>query len=98
MTEYGITLATGEEKEQLMADFAARSEMLANGKWQEGWRDFCESKREAYSAVLHKVGVGEDEETLQKRDHMFAHYLDCEAHTDVWRELYKTAHHKNKRS
>ena len=98
MTEFGITLATGAEKEQLMADFAARNTELADGRWQEGWRAFCESKREAYSAVLNKVGVGEDEETLQKRDHMFAHYLDCEAHTDVWRELYKTAHHKNKRS
>jgi hypothetical protein len=26
---------------------------------------------------------------------MFAHYLDCEAHTDVWRELYKTYNHTN---
>ena len=25
----------------------------------------------------------------------FAHYLDCEAHTDVWRELYKTYNYTN---
>jgi len=25
------------------------------------------------------------------REH-FAHYLDCEAHTDVYRELFKTWH------
>ena len=27
--------------------------------------------------------------------HWFAHYLDCEAHTDVWRELYPTWNHTN---
>ncbi len=26
---------------------------------------------------------------------MFAHYLDCEAHADVWRELFKTYNHTN---
>ena len=25
----------------------------------------------------------------------FGHYLDCEAHTDVWRELFKTYNHTN---
>ena len=97
MTECGITLATGEEKAQLMADFAARSEELANGRWQEGWHAFCLSKQEAYRKVLRCVATDEGGDP-QKNDHMFAHYLDCEAHTDVWRELYKTAHHKNKRS
>ena len=27
----------------------------------------------------------------------FAHYLDCEAHTDVWRELFKTWNHTNEK-
>ncbi len=97
MTEYGITPATGEEKAQLMADFAARNEELTDGRWQAGWHAFCESKREMYTAVLHGIGTGESAAELQKQDHKFAHYLDCEAHTDVWRELYRTAHHTNKR-
>jgi pimeloyl-ACP methyl ester carboxylesterase len=34
--------------------------------------------------------------TAEERDNArFAHYLDCEAHTDVWRELFKTANHTN---
>ncbi|MBE6702266.1 MAG: CapA family protein [Ruminococcaceae bacterium] len=97
MTEYGITLATGAEKAQLMADFAARNEELADGRWQEGWHAFCESKREAYVEVVRQAGT-DDGGRAEKNDHMFAHYLDCEAHTDVWRELYKTAHHTNERS
>ena len=27
----------------------------------------------------------------------FAHYLDCEAHTDIWKELYKTYNATNER-
>jgi hypothetical protein len=26
---------------------------------------------------------------------LFCHYLDCEAHTDVWRELFYTWNHTN---
>ena len=96
MTEYGITLATGEEKEQLMADFAARNAELADGRWQEGWHAFCEEKRETYTKVVRRAGTLDGSQP-QENDHMFAHYLDCEAHTDVWRELYKTTHHTNKR-
>ena len=96
MTEYGITPATGEEKEQLLADLADRNEELADGRWQEGWHAFCESKQETYAKAVRQAGT-DDGGDAEKNLHMFAHYLDCEAHTDVWRELYKTAHHTNKR-
>ena len=26
----------------------------------------------------------------QTRNDLFGHFLDCEAHTDVWRELFPT--------
>ena len=92
----GITLATGAEKAQIMSDFAARSRELQDGRWKEGWHAFCESMREHYTKIVRRAGT-EEGTNPQENDHMFAHFLDCEAHTDVWRELYKTAHHTNKR-
>ena len=97
MNELGIELAKGEEKQQLMDGFAARSESLRDGSWIEGWRAFCEENREAYTKAVNRVGTGADAAELAKHEHKFAHYLDCEAHTDVWRELYKTAHHTNEK-
>jgi len=32
-----------------------------------------------------------DAASVRRREH-FAHYLDCEAHTDVYRELFRTWH------
>lgn len=96
MTEYGITPATGAEKAQILSDFAARNQELADGRWQEGWHAFCEKMREQYTKIVRYAGT-EAGSRPEENDHMFAHYLDCEAHTDVWRELYKTSHHTNKR-
>ncbi len=83
----GIDFAKGTEAEEIMTAFNLRNEELQNGKWREGWHAFCESKREAYTGVLN--GQETPETTPRKKEH-FAHYLDCEAHTDVWRELYPT--------
>lgn len=97
MNEQGIELAKGAEKEQLMVDFAARNAELADGRWLDGWRAFCESMRSRYEKAVAEAGVGEDADGLVKHNHKFAHYLDCEAHTDVWRELYKSTHHTNEK-
>ena len=35
--------------------------------------------------------------TAEKGIKKFAHYLDCEAHTDVWRELYPTWNQTNEK-
>ena len=37
------------------------------------------------------------EEVIRNGGDKFGHYLDCEAHTDVWRELYPTYNHTNER-
>ena len=83
----GIRLMTGEEKEREMAEFAARSETLRDGTWKQGWHEFCESKREPYTRAIERFVTGEDK---ARGIQGFAHYLDCEAHTDVWRELFPT--------
>ncbi len=84
-TETGCDLAKGEKAEQIMADFAARNESLKDGTWIDGWKAFCRMPERA----IYHVPILEacDEERKLQR---FAHYLDCEAHTDVWRELYPT--------
>lgn len=90
--ENGIKLADDKEKEAIMSAFEARNEELKNGKWINGWRAFCETLAERYITNA-QCGAGLDREGIAAS--AFAHYLDCEAHTDVWRELFKTANYRN---
>ena len=91
--EYGISLAKGEERDEIMKGFAARSASLLDGTWIDGWREFCASVESQYTRVVRKASVPEctEADNLQ-----FAHYLDCEAHLDVFRELYQTYHMQDK--
>ncbi len=84
-TETGCDLAADDFAAKIMADFEARNASLKDGTWIDGWRAFCASPDRA----IYHVPILEacDEERKLQR---FAHYLDCEAHTDVWRELYPT--------
>ena len=89
-----VELAEGAERDRILDGFRKRSEELENGKWLDGWRAFCESKREPYTKVLRNLReMDENERALQK----FAHYLDCEAHLDVWKELFPTWNHANEK-
>lgn len=36
-------------------------------------------------------------EATEQQNKAFGHYLDCEAHTDVWRELFQTANMTNEK-
>ena len=92
---YGITLAKGELKERLLREFAERNASIQNGQWRQGWHDFCESKRaEPYTRVLTRAFK---EDSTERQNQVFAHYLDCEAHTDVWRELFTTYNQTNEK-
>jgi len=91
-TACGITLAKGAEKEQLMKAFAERNQALTDETWKEGWHEFCESMREWYESV---IGNACTENSDEEQNKLFGHYLDCEAHTDVWRELFPTANQTN---
>lgn len=93
-TDTGITLAKGDEKELIMQGFAQRNQELKNGEWKKGWHEFCESNKESYLNVIKKAC---NEETLPWENDMFGHYLDCEAHTDVWRELFPTYNQTNEK-
>jgi hypothetical protein len=63
------------------------SESITSGEWKQGWHDFCESKKESYLKAIANAAL----EASSERDNAkFGHYLDCEAHTDVWRELFPT--------
>jgi len=90
----GIALAKGDEKEQIMAGFEKRSADLANGQWKEGWHTFCLSMRDAYIDVLANTCK---RDSTERQNAHFGHYLDCEAHTDVWRELFPTYNQTNEK-
>ncbi len=87
LNEYSIALANGKERDKIMSFFEARNAQLKNGEWKQGWHDFCESMRDHYTKMLSRAFTENSNDFI---DHVFAHYLDCEAHTDVWRELFPT--------
>ncbi len=83
--ENTMALAKGKDKEEIMAEFAKRNEELQNGEWTKGWHAFCESMKERYyEPILKALDPAEGERYYA----YFGHMLDCEAHTDVWRELF----------
>ncbi|MBQ9938055.1 MAG: CapA family protein [Oscillospiraceae bacterium] len=90
----GITLAKGEEKENILSAFAKRNEELQNGEWKKGWHQFCLDNAESYLGYLGRACAPG---ATQRDNDVFGHYLDCEAHTDVWRELFPTYNLTNER-
>ena len=85
--ETGIRLAVGEDKESILQGLAERSETLKTGEWKKGWHDFCISVKKDYSDKIKRACL---EDSTDVENAIFGHYLDCEAHTDVWRELFPT--------
>lgn len=91
----GISLAKGDDKKEILERFERLCASMKDGSWRDGWHEFALSKAEIYEKVLrHAYTEGEEGELNTK---IFGHYLDCEAHTDVWRELNKTANETNER-
>ena len=93
-TDCGITLAKGDEKDLIMTAFAERNQSLIDGTWKEGWHAFCESVKNNY---VDTISVACTENATERQNKKFGHYLDCEAHTDVWRELFPTANQTNEK-
>lgn len=81
-----IRLADEALKTKLLDEFSKRNEELKSGDWLSGWHKFCEENRETYTAPVKNGDFD-----------LFSHYLDCEAHTDVWRELFKTYNWTNEK-
>lgn len=93
-TDSGIELAKDEDKEIILQEFSKRNDSLKNGEWKKGWSDFCLSVKERY---VKAVALAYADDSDNKSKERFAHYLDCEAHLDVWRELFKTYNHTNEK-
>ncbi len=82
----GIRLANKDEKEEILNALKERSKALIDGSYRKRFSEFCKEQNH-YKFVEEELS----EYSLKK----FAHYIDCEAHQDVWKELYKTANHSN---
>ncbi|MBR6747638.1 MAG: CapA family protein [Clostridia bacterium] len=88
VTKTGITLAEGDECARLLRELANRNTVLQNEKaWLDAWHQFCVSMAANYRRSVDGV-FPDGQENAPKQ--VFPHYLDCEAHTDVWRELFPT--------
>ncbi|MBE6645427.1 MAG: CapA family protein [Ruminococcaceae bacterium] len=86
-TDNGIEIAKGDDGKEIMSAFEARNINLHNGVWLDEWHNFCIENKELYIDGIAKAGLDESTETDTK---LFAQLLNCEAHNDVWCELYKT--------
>ena len=78
----GIRLANREESEKLLSELNERSKSLKDGTWYERFKSF------ALSQSRYLIFPKEQYEEI-------AHYFDCEAHTDMCKEIFKTFNHTN---
>ena len=83
MKDNMLYLAEGEEKDKILNGLKERGKTLADGSYINGWRAFCDT------VPWYKTAVPPE------NSDMLGHWLDCEAHYDVLRELYKTYNHTN---
>ncbi len=86
----GIRLANEEESARILGEMTERSKSLLDGSYKQGFAEFCRDPKLAYYRFVENA-IGEEQ--LER----FAHYLDCEAHYDVWKELYKTYNATNEK-
>lgn len=88
----GIDLPDETEKQQLLDAFTKRSQTLMDDEaWLNEWNAFCTAEKQNYYRTAPKnafENIPEGEACGQ----IFPHYLDCEAHYDVWKTLFKTWH------
>ncbi len=86
----GIRLANAAERERIFKQIEEYSQKLADGSYKEGFAAFCRDPKQNYYRFPERVLPPNELER-------FAHYLDCEAHYDVWKELYKTYNYTNEK-
>jgi len=73
----GIRLTNEKETERILSELEERNQSLKDGSWYDNFRNFALSLPR-YQFV--------PEELRQK----VAHFIDCEAHADIMREVYQT--------
>ena len=85
-----VDLCNEEENAKVVGEFLARTDTLLDyDAWMAEWNAFCEGMRAQYYNAV-SIAFREGECDGQTPHQLFPHYLDCEAHTDVWRQLYPT--------
>ncbi len=88
-----VRLADEQEAAALNDAFRRRNEELADGRWKDGWHRFCIESR----YYLDRLALVCSPDATQEQNDLFGHYLDCEAHTDVYRELFPTYNQTNEK-
>ena len=91
----GITLAKGEKLAALKADIELYSNSLKDGTWKDGWHDFCVRYGRGY---LDRLATFMKPEASEKDRAVLGHYLDCEAHNDLLRELFPSFNLTNEKN
>ncbi|MBQ6020462.1 MAG: CapA family protein [Clostridia bacterium] len=90
VTDTGVRLADAEEKERLLGALGRRSAVLQDeDRWLAEWEAFCCSMPCYVDAVANAF---KDVPAGEKCNQVFPHYLDCEAHTDVWHTVFPSWH------
>ncbi len=96
-TEVGVDLATGDKAKEIMEPFYERNEELKNGKWYDGWVDFCHNSPYNYDYLWAIRAFNHpDAESNPRYKEPLKHYYDTETHVDVMLELLKTFNWTNK--
>ncbi len=93
-TEVGIRLVMGKDRDELLEAFTNRSATMTTGEWKKEWHDYCVSVQEIYKGNITRAFV---EDSTERENAIFGHYLECEAHNDVWRELFPTYNSTNEK-
>jgi len=90
--EHGISLVSGDEKAAILAGLFARSDLIRDDeKTRAAWEAFCRDEKQSYYVRFVQEGFATDE-PCEACKQIFPHYLDCEAHLDVWKTLFPTWH------
>ena len=87
--EDGMDLATGDFAKEIMDGFYARNEELKTGEWVDGWDKFVKANEGVYRYMLSPE-YAIDFKNEEQGEQVKAHFLDCEAHLDVIKHLFRS--------
>ena len=85
----GMDIATGDLEKEIMDGFNARNEELKNGEWVKGWDAFCKEMEGMYNYMLSPA-YAIDFKNEEQGKQVYAHFLDCEAHLDVMKHMFRS--------
>ena len=90
----GIELSKGETLQNTLDLMETLDASMKDGSFEEGYAAYCESVREHYAKNLSAAFAPD---ATPKKQSIFGHFLDCEAHLDMLLCHNKTANHTNEK-